>query len=265
MSGQKDSKGRFGHLEVAPTAPAAASGEAAREREAIGPADHVSRGQGLEQQGRFDEALQAYSRALRQGAHIEAAWVGQLRCLVAMGEHNEALTWAGRALEYLPQSTDIQSIRCIALARQGRMSEAMALSDKILETGAASPLAWLARAWAHGDARMEAAERCVNKALEMPADAQGTGSEAATFYMAHENHAAALRLLREVTRQRPALAHPWYLQALCLEAIGSVDEAAQAMRNAVRLAPDSRRYRDDAHRLEGANPLVSWWRRMFRK
>jgi len=263
MSERDDKTSRFGRLEVG--AEAVRKPAARAEAGVITVEDHLRRGQGLEAQGRYEEALQAYSRALRQNAHGEAAWVGQLRCLIEMGDFSEALTWSMRALEYLPQSGDILSLRCIALAREGRGRDAMELSDRIVEAGPAGPLAWIARAWAQGEDRFESAERCISKALEMPDEQMSVSMDAALFYLEHKRFGAALRLLQEVSRARPALAQGWYLQAICLENLGDTDEALAAARHALQIAPHATLYRDAVARLGGAGGLTSFLHRLFRR
>src|SRR5688500_15074773 len=57
--------------------------------------------------GLYETALNLYSRALRFNRESVAAWVGQIRCLIEMGEFPEAITWADRASERFPNNAGL--------------------------------------------------------------------------------------------------------------------------------------------------------------
>src|SRR4051812_5779366 len=67
------------------------------------------------QQGLYEPALNAYSRALRFNRDMVEAWVGQIRCLICMGEYPEAVIWCDRALERFSQSSDLLACKGLAL------------------------------------------------------------------------------------------------------------------------------------------------------
>ena len=52
-----------------------------------------------EELGRFETALQMYTRALRQERALIPAWVGQVQMLVQLDEYQEARLWSDKALE----------------------------------------------------------------------------------------------------------------------------------------------------------------------
>jgi len=51
------------------------------------------------EQGDFEHALRAYARVLEYNSQNPAAWTGQVRMLIELGEFHEAKVWADKALE----------------------------------------------------------------------------------------------------------------------------------------------------------------------
>jgi tetratricopeptide (TPR) repeat protein len=252
-------KNRFGHLELDSGPSKAASSERpARTFEAT---EYVSRAAEQVLSGAFDEALRLYARALQQKPHQEDAWVGQLLCLVAVGDHEEAILWSEKALQYQPKSADITAARIMALARVGRTREAMETSDQSMGLSGQSALVWIARAWSHGADRHEPADRCVSKALEQSDNSPLVLLEVATFYMEQQRWTHALKHIQKLTSTRPALARPWYLAGLCQARMGMHDAALQALQEAHRLAPSNKRFRDAFHNQQNTGLLTSLWRR----
>src|SRR5438067_2414235 len=49
--------------------------------------------------GLYEAALLHYSRALRFDRELAAAWLGQVRSHICLGEYREAVLWSDRGLE----------------------------------------------------------------------------------------------------------------------------------------------------------------------
>jgi len=253
-----DSKSRFGHLEMEGKEGAAPTAE---KGPAYAPGDYLRQAFELELNGSYEDVLRLYARALGRDPHLEEAWVGQLRCLLAREEFHEAQVWARKASEYLPRSAQIVALEAVALARDGRQQEGLTRSDDALKLSGQGPLVWFARAWVHGKARADMAERCIDKALEQAAGDPFPRVEAALLYLHLGKHGLALQHLQAVTAQRPALARPWYLMGLCMERLGMRRQAVAALAEAAGRAPANRRYRDALVELQRGGGVAGWLRR----
>jgi len=109
-----------------------------------------------------------YSRALRYQINLERAWVGQVRCLLATDENNEAELWADRGLSRFPASADLLAAKGVAVSRTQGPTAGLRFSDRALENGGGSEYVWLARGEVLLAARSdEAARRCFAKAVEV--------------------------------------------------------------------------------------------------
>lgn len=120
-------------------------------------------------EGQYEVALSAYSRALRYNRDASAAWIGQIRCLISLGEYREAVVWANRALDRFPASANVLACKGLALALDGDIRQGMEFLDGAVEMRATSAFVWAAR----GESLLlapnsaENAHRCFLKAVEI--------------------------------------------------------------------------------------------------
>lgn len=121
------------------------------------------------QRGLYEAALLHYSRTLRFHRDLAAAWLGQVRCLICLGEYREAVIWSDRALERFPLAADLLAGKGLALVLTGDTGEGLAYLDGAVELRSPSAWVWLAR----GEALLAAREpeanarRCFLKAMEL--------------------------------------------------------------------------------------------------
>lgn len=250
---------RFGHLELDK-----ASEGVARTERTFDCSEYVQKARELEWNGEHEAALRLYARALSHNPHHEGAWVGQLRCLVAVDDFDEAILWAEKAAEYLPRSGPVRAWKAVAAARSGDAAGAQVLSDEALRMGH-SPDVWLARGWVHGTQRPEPAARCMDKALEQGGRDPGVLLQVASFYTETKRLSKALKVLQELTAARPALSFPWFLLGQCYGKLGMQDQAKQALEQAVSKAPTRRPYREALTALQNQGGLSTIFKRIFRR
>ena len=118
-------------------------------------------------EGFYELALRYYSRALDLDHKGGRAWLGQLLCLIELGEYQEAITWADKALELLPDSPEITATKALAWGRLGDHSKAKGFSDASLKTGKQSSLVWRIRGDVILPENEKNADFCFRKALEL--------------------------------------------------------------------------------------------------
>jgi len=219
-------------------------------------------------EGHYEPALNAYSRALRFNRDLPAAWLGQIRCLIEMGEFPEAVTWSDRALEKFPNHPDLLASKGLALMKMGDTVAGTEYSDGAVELRATSAWVWLAR----GECLLLAGQpeanvnRCFLKALEYSEGSNTWQSELAigTAYNGVRKWASARRHL--VAAQRLNTDHPvvLYQLALAQEGLGETRAAAGLLQRAceIRRYPEAR---DALLRVRGANPVSQLWKRLTSK
>jgi len=97
------------------------------------------------QNGNFESGLRLYSKVLEFNPQSTAAWAGQVRMLIELGEFREAKLWADNALERFPHDPELLAAKAVALGRIGDLQGAMAFSDASIEERGDTPYVWLAR------------------------------------------------------------------------------------------------------------------------
>src|SRR6266542_7118158 len=130
-----------------------------------GEAHYLAEATAAFENGEFEPALRRYSKVLEFNPQNAAAWTGQVRMLIELGEYGEAKLWADKALEKFPHEPELLAAKAVALGRSGDLQGALVFSDASIEERGDTPYVWLAR----GDvllAREEArADYCFDKAL----------------------------------------------------------------------------------------------------
>jgi len=251
--------GRFKWLEFDEKAPRAAV--SAPEDEEVDEVVCLERGDRSFRDESYEPALYSYSRALRYQINLERAWVGQVRCLLAMGENVEAELWADRGLSRFPNSADLLAAKGLALSRTRGPTAGMRYSDQALEAGGGTEFVWLAR----GEILLaskseEAAVRCFAKAIEAAGSDWHCHYSIGRLLQAADDPARALRYFSDAARCDPKQARPWVRAAQCHQAMGQIDAAQAALYRALQLNPGDRRLRRSLQELQRIGPLRRIWR-----
>jgi len=201
--------------------------------------------------GEFEPALRYYARSLEQDHLIEEAWVGQLRCLIELGEFSEAVVWADRAIQLFPGSARILAMKALALGRKGELDRALAASDASLKS--ASERDGLVF-WARGDilisSNQNTAESCFLKAKEAGNDKLDVYLCIAKSYlsMGMDNSAKkTLIAIQSLGRDNPQF---WYFLGICNDRMGELAQARNCWVRALELKPDYSEARHALNELE---------------
>jgi tetratricopeptide (TPR) repeat protein len=210
------------------------------------------------QAGRFEEALRAFAKVLEFEPRCAAAWTGQVRMLIELGEYREAKLWADKALETFPSEPDLLAAKAVALARSGDVQGALTFSDAAVETQGNTPYVWLAR----GDVLLARAEKraqfCFEKALALAAHDWVTHWLACRIHYYYKKFSRALQLAQKALELDGARAVVWLQFGRCQLALGLSHAAAESFEHARDL---------DAFCSPGAEERSvllqsGWWRRV---
>jgi tetratricopeptide (TPR) repeat protein len=228
-----------------------------------------NRAAGLLRQGQYENALQWFSRALRFQASMEDAWVGQVQCLLALGEYTEANIWADRALERFQDAPDLLAAKALALGRSQGRNAGMAYSDAAMSVKgkAVGAYPWIVRGDLLLDERSsrQAALRCFNKAIEL------AGKDWYTYYLIADSLAfrnccdLALSHLNSAVVLEKQSALLYCLMGECYERLGDIPSAKRALQRAREADPTSSNIRRRLEEVGNANPVCCFFRRLWRR
>lgn len=231
--------GRFDHLEISEWNPAQ-SGLDDKPAGMLDKEYYVCQAAEAFAEERFEKALSYYSRALQDDITMEEAWLGQLRCLVELGELPEAVTWSVRAMEKFPASADILSARAVAEARLGKFSTAMEYSDAAFSAKNIGAYAWVARGEVLIHTNGVNAKACFAKAIELaPSDWAVQASIGRAYLIRKQHHMASAHYNQAVGLDAERFVC-WHWIGKCAEAMGRVKEAQVAYRRALAICPSFR-------------------------
>src|SRR4051794_5660227 len=107
-------------------------------------AHYFAEAQSFFHDGDFEPALRSFAKVLEYNPNNAAAWSGQVRMLIELGEFREAKLWADKALERFPRDPELLAAKAVALGRQGDLKASLAFSDASFEERGEGPYIWLA-------------------------------------------------------------------------------------------------------------------------
>jgi tetratricopeptide (TPR) repeat protein len=255
---------RFDHLEMGDSLPSGMDGEPVH-----GEVDQhyfMEKANKAFEDGNYEPALKLFSRCLEYDINLDEAWAGQIRCLIELGEIQEAIIWAERAAERLPNSAQVLASRAVAELRYGRSTQAIGYADAAIGGVKVTQYVWVARGEVLIERNALNAKACFLKAAEMAASNPAVYSWIARAYLAHGCRHEALTYLRKVVKIDPDNFACWYWIGNCCEALGEIDDAEIAYHRAVSANPTFEKGRDAIYRLEAHGTLQKLGhsiRRMF--
>jgi tetratricopeptide (TPR) repeat protein len=198
---------------------------------------YLAEGCSLFASARFGEALRAFSKVLEFDPHSSAAWIGQVRMLIELGEFDEAKLWADKALELLPEEPELLAAKAVALARGGDTQAALAFSDAAVARQGNTPYVWLARGDVLLARREQRAEFCFEKALALaPADWLARWVVCRIYYF-YGKFSRALQMAQKALELDATRAAVWLQIGRCQLALGLPQAAANAFDQARELDP----------------------------
>lgn len=246
----EDSMSRFGNLEFGPRQEGVVTPEVVTDE-----AFHLREAATAYEAGDFERALRAFSRVLEHNARNTAAWAGQVKMLIELGELREARLWADKALEQFPKEPELLAAKAIALARLGEVDSALAFSDAAIEERGESAYIWLAR----GDVLLARAEPAAAFCFERATILGGGGWFIrwliSRTYLFYRKFSLALKTLLSGQAGHDISPAFWVQAGLCYSELGRHELARHAIAQALELDPRHAA----ANALENRMERHDWW------
>ena len=215
--------------------------------------------------GRFEPALQLYTRALRDDRGIVAAWVGQVQMLVELGDHREARLWSDKALELFRNNGDLMAAKSRACLRLGDQTAAQAVSDASLQAPGSSPLRWRARGELMLVLRSPRARDCFEKSLGEPGADWFDRVAIARIHLHYDQHAPAAAYARQAVEMHARSSYAWLIDGNCQLALGFRDNARRSYRMASQLPECEAEVRAALSKLDSSSSVAAFFRRVLPK
>lgn len=189
--------------------------------------------------GNYEFALKHYGKALGERPDLAEAWLGQVLCLVELGELEEARVWSSKALDAFPESPELLAGKGLVMAKLGQNADAAALSDRAIAKKAADSRVWLLRGLTFLALDPEGRrDGCFSKALE---EGPKDGAFELRIGMGYLDQGSAvsakahLELAAEKDSDNPLA---WRKLGECLERLRFYERAGECYERALALKPE---------------------------
>jgi tetratricopeptide (TPR) repeat protein len=216
--------------------------------------------------GQFEQALRSYSKVLEFNAQNAAAWTGQVRMLIELGECREAKLWSDKALERFPNWPELLAAKAVALARNGDLQAALTFSDAAIEERGDTPYVWLARGDVLLARREQRADYCFDKAMLLAPKDWFITLLAARIRLYYEQFVLALNLLQQAIEWNAGHFLLWLELGRCQQAMGLLNSAQASFTHARQLNPDCREATFALNHLSRTGPvgrMRAWIKQLF--
>jgi tetratricopeptide (TPR) repeat protein len=214
--------------------------------------------------GRFENALRHYSRALELDKGLVGGWAGQAQMLIALGEYPEAELWSRKALELFKNNAELLAARAQALCRTGDLRSAQASCDAAIGQQGLFSAPWVARGELMLARKEDIDGYCFDKAVQLDAEWL-VPLEIGAIYEHYGRGAKALSRIRQALEKAPDQAYCWYRQGACELALGLTTAAEKSFARCLQLAPNHPGARDELHKLtQNRHTVRRFFKRLFR-
>ncbi|OGL47334.1 MAG: hypothetical protein A2161_02960 [Candidatus Schekmanbacteria bacterium RBG_13_48_7] len=207
-------------------------------------------------EGQYEKSLRYYSKALNHDHKLEKPWIGQLFCLIDLGEYNESITWADKALEVFPGSHAILASKALAWGRLGYLEKAKAFSDVSLKAGGESSFVW----WVRGDILMAENERnaefCFNKAMELETNNWELLIRIGKTFLSVDKPLRAREYFLHARTIRNDIPLIWYWLGISYRQAKIYKEAEECFKRAVELNPHHPEFKKILSDIKRVNPFL---------
>lgn len=211
--------------------------------------------------GDYEMALRNYSRVLEKNNTFFDAWSGQIYMLIELGEYNEAVLWADKALELFPEHPELLALKAVAFCRDAKMDKAIAYSDNSIGKDNTTATVWLARAEVMLTRKSTVAENCISKAVSMAGSITPIIKlQAARLIRNTGDYIQAINYLNDVVKALPKSALAWYELGICQAKLGRT-EAKTTLKQCLKLRPDW----DKAQTACNKYGKLSFFHRLFKR
>lgn len=233
----------------------------------------LNQGIALGSLGKYDEAIQAFNKAIEINPQYEAAWYLKGAALNGLGMYNDAIQAYDNVIEINPLNESAWHGKGITLGNLGKYDEAVQAFNKAIEINPRSAAGWYLKGAAldHQGKVFEAIQACNNATEINPQDADawyikgkvledlGRYDEAIqafdnstqinpqnvdAWYDKGEElywqgmYNESIQALDRVTEIDPQDADAWYIKSMALDDLGKQDEAGLAYNRSIEIDPD---------------------------
>jgi len=198
-----------------------------------------NKGFALHNLGRYDEALQAYNRAIEIDPQLAAAWNNKGIILEGQGKYDEAIKAYDEVIRLDPNLAEAWHNKGVAFGKQSKYDEAIQAYDEAIRLNPNYANAWYNKGAALGkQGKYDEAIKAYDEVIRLdPNYAEPWNNKGNALY-AQGKYDEAIKAYDEAIRLDPNLAEAWHNKGVALGKQSKYDEAIKAYDEAIRLNPN---------------------------
>jgi len=198
----------------------------------------LNQGIALGNLGKYDEAIEAFDKAIEINPQYEAAWYLKGAALNRQGMYNDAIQAYDKAIEINPRNESMWHSKGITLGNQGKYEEAGQAFDEAIEINPDNDVGWYLKGAAlHQLDKYDEAIEAINKSIEInPQDADAWYLKGMVLYDLGRSE-EAIQAFDNSAQINPQNGDAWYYKGEALYFSGRFDEAIQAIDKAIEIDP----------------------------
>ena len=197
-----------------------------------------NKGFALSSLGRYDEALQAYDRAIEIDPSLAAAWNNKGLALYDLGKYYEAIKAYDEAIRLYPNFADAWSNKGITLIKQGKHDEAIKAYDEAIRLDPNHVDTWYNIGWALDDqGKYDEAIKAYDEAIKLDPNYVDAWNNKGNVLNAQGKYDEAINCFDKSIRLDPNFAGAWNNKGFALDNQGKYNDAIKACNEAIRLDP----------------------------
>jgi len=213
--------------------------------------------------GDFKGALQFYSRALKMDNSSFYPWIGQIYCLIEMGQFKEADLWTGRALEMFPEDSSLLSLRAMMYARRGMYKRALNTTDYAISRKGANAHSYIARGYVLLVAENKNSNFCFTKAMELASSSDWKiPMRIGLIYLKDKKYSRALEYLLKACALNVTNYYLWYHLGQCYMKLGFTKKAMDSFQHAMEQNPEYVPAKEAYQKLTGSSVFSRLFNRL---
>ena len=226
-------------LQSAPLVTTASSQERAASSETGSAEEALGRARNLRQEGKLDEALKAFDRAVKLQPNNEAALMEQFTLLAEMNVPADALKVLDKLIALNPNEPQRWGRKAMFAAEAGRVEEALNASEKMTQLQPSDIIGWLLKGQCLvGLKRNEEALRAVDKAITLNPIEEDAWRTRIVVEPSLKEYDSSITFVSKLVKQHPTCLGAVYDRAGLYALKGDKAKALADLKSAITLRSD---------------------------
>jgi len=203
------------------------------------PVEWNNKGVALYNEGKYDEAIQAYDEAIRLDPEMAMAWYNKGNALYVLGKYDEAIQAYDEAIRLDSEFASAWNNKGVALISQGKYDEAIQACNEAIRLDNEFASAWNNKGFALiSQGKYDEAIQACDEAIRLDNESAFAWNNKGNALYGLGKYDEAIQACDEAIRLDNESAFAWNNKGNDLYGLGKYDEALKCFETAIKLDPE---------------------------